>query len=232
METWMMGGLLAGQATSAPPLDVMALRMLVAFLCAWAIGYVYSRAHGALSYSQNFVQALVVLSLVVCVIMGIVGDSLSRAFGLAAALAVVRFRTPVKDARDTTFLFMSVAVGMGTGAGQVPFAVLSTFAMLGAVVFLETTAFGSRVDAEGVLRFRYLGADDGDQGALDAVLKRHARYFRLTGARQSGPGEPEELVYDIDLRSHEASQALVRELAAIAGVSAVTLLPTARVGEA
>lgn len=226
----MMGGFLTDGAASAPALDVMALRMLVAFLCAWAIGHVYSRTHGALSYSQNFVQSLVLLALVVSVIMGIVGDSLSRAFGLAAALAVVRFRTPVKDARDTTFLFMAVAVGMATGAGQLGFAGVSTVAMLGSVLFLESTAYGSRIDAEGVLRFRF-GGDTTKRQELDAVLTRHARFFRLTGARASGPGEPEELVYDIDLRSHDGSSELVRELAAIAGVTAVTLLPTARVGE-
>lgn len=231
VETWMMGGMLAGPGVGAPTLDAMALRLLVAFLCAWAIGVMYARTHGALSYSQNFVQSLVLLAMVVCVIMGIVGDSLSRAFGLAAALAVVRFRTPVKDARDTTFLFMAVASGMATGAGQLGFAGLATAALLGGVLFLELTSYGTRVDAEGVLRFRF-GGDDVQRGEVDAVLKRHARWFRLTAARTGGPGEPEELVYDIDLRAMNGSATLVRELAGIAHVSAVTLLPTARVGEA
>ncbi len=227
----MMGSLLTPATAGAPPLDAMALRLLVAFLCAWAMGTVYSRTHGALSYSQNFVQSLVLLAMVVCVIMGIVGDSLSRAFGLAAALAVVRFRTPVKDARDTTFLFMAVAAGMATGAGQLGFAALGTAALLVTAVFLDWSAYGSRVDAEGVLRFRFAGSDE-ERAAIDATLKRHARYFRLTGARTGGPGDPEELVYDIDLRSVNQSAALVRELGAIPHVSAVTLLPTARVGEA
>lgn len=225
-----MGGLLTGGAMDAVPLEAMALRLLVAGLCAWAMGYVYSRTHGALSYSQNFVQSLVLLAMVVCVIMGIVGDSLSRAFGLAAALAVVRFRTPVKDSRDTTFLFMAVAAGMATGAGQIGFAGLATFVLLGAVVFLEVTSYGSRVDAEGVLRFRF-GGDEGERPDVDAILKRHARYFRLTGARSAGPGQPEELVYDVDLRNDKASLELVRELSATENVSGVTLLPTARVGE-
>ncbi|MCB9684366.1 MAG: DUF4956 domain-containing protein [Alphaproteobacteria bacterium] len=42
---------------------------------------------------------------------------LARAFGLGAALAIVRFRTPVKDARDAVFLFLSVAIGMASGSG-------------------------------------------------------------------------------------------------------------------
>lgn len=230
METWMMGGFLASEAAGPVAVDVLALRMLVAFLCAWGMGFAYIRTHGALSYSQNFVQSLVLLSMIVTVIMGIVGDSLSRAFGLAAALAVVRFRTPVKDARDTTFLFMAVAAGMASGAGQLGFAAVATVLLVFAVYFLEATSYGSRVDAEGVLRFRYGGAEE-ERAAVDDILKRHARFYRLTGARSNGPNQPEELVYDVDLRSDLASAQLVRELSVIEHVTAVTLLPTARIGE-
>lgn len=226
----MMGTVLAPWAEDAVSPDMLVLRMLVAALCGWLLGWCYSRTHGALSYSQNFVQSLVLLSIIVCVVMGVVGDSLSRAFGLAAALAVVRFRTPVKDARDTTFLFMAVAAGMAAGAGQLLYAGMATLLLVLVAFFLGATAFGSRVDAEGILRFRYHGSEE-DRSTLTAIIRRHARHFQLTGARSAGTGEPEELIYDIDLRSDEASGALVRELADLEQVSAVTLLPSARVGE-
>ena len=226
----MMGTVLAPWSDGTVAPDALALRMLVAGLCAWLLGWCYSRTHGALSYSQNFVQSLVLLAMIVAVVMGIVGDSLSRAFGLAAALAVVRFRTPVKDARDTTFLFMAVAAGMAAGAGQLLYAGISTVILVLVAFLLGATAFGSRVDAEGILRFRFHGPEE-ERAKVTAVIKRHASFFQLTGARSAGAGEPEELVYDVDLRTDEASGALVRELADIAVVSAVTLLPSARVGE-
>lgn len=229
MDAWMMGGLLASPQ-DAVPLDAIVLRMLVAWLCGWALGWVYSRSHGALSYSQNFVQAIVILAMVVCMIMGVVGDSLSRAFGLAAALAVVRFRTPVKDARDTTFLFMAVASGMAAGAGQILFAGLTTVLMCGGSLWLSWTDFGARSDAEGLLRFRFAG-DETQRTAVNAALKKHSSSFRLSGARSGGAGSPEELVYDLDLRSENAASALLAELTSIESVTAVTLLPRARVGE-
>jgi hypothetical protein len=223
----MIGGLLVGGGAPVP-LQAIVLRVLVAFLCGWGLGWIYSRSHGALSYSQNFVQSLVLLCMVVCVIMGVVGDSLTRAFGLAAALAVVRFRTPVKDARDTTFLFMGVAAGMAAGAGQLLFAGVCTLLLALAVMTLDWTGFGTRAEAEGILRFRFHG-DEAGREAFAAVLRRHARTYRLTGARAAEAGGPEELVYDIDARDPGA---LVRELVASPGVSGVTLLPFARVGEA
>jgi len=226
----MVGGLLTGNTVAQPALDVVLLQMLVSGLCASAVGWAYTRTHGALSYSQNFVQSLVMLSMVVTVIMGVVGDSLTRAFGLAAALAVVRFRTPVKDARDTTFLFTAVAAGMASGAGQIAFAAVTTAAMVAVTFVLEWTAFGSRSIAEGVLRFRFAG-DEAQREAVASVLRQHSRHFRLSGARKGGSDAAEELVYDIDVRSDDASQALVADLSALDAVSAVALLPYARVGE-
>ncbi|MCB9673982.1 MAG: DUF4956 domain-containing protein [Alphaproteobacteria bacterium] len=230
MENWMFGGLLAGGASAQAPLDLVLLQILVSALCSAVVGWAYMRTHGALSYSQNFVQSIVMLAIVVTIIMGVVGDSLTRAFGLAAALAVVRFRTPVKDARDTVFLFMAVAEGMACGAGQIGFAAVVTAAMVTATFLLEWTAFGTRSIAEGVLRFRFAG-DETQREKVATVLRRHSRNFRLSGARKGGPGAPEELIYDIDVASDAASEALVAELSAIEAVSAVALLPYARVGE-
>ena len=71
--------------------DVL-LRLLVAFLAGMSVAWVYRASHGTLNYSQNFTQALVLLSLVVSVIMCVVGDSLARAFGLGAVQCSSRIR--------------------------------------------------------------------------------------------------------------------------------------------
>ncbi len=206
------------------------LRLLVAYLAGQAIGWFYSWSHGVLSYSQNFVQSLVMLSMIVCVIMGVVGDSLARAFGLAAALAIVRFRTPVKDARDTTFLFLSVATGMAAGAGQLSIAMAATVIIGTTALWMHWTGFGTRAQAEGMLRFRFNGDEDIREQII-AIIKSHTRGFQLTAARVSGPGGPEELVYDVNLRQVAAGDKLVRELTATGAVTGVALLPQARAGE-
>ncbi len=206
------------------------LRLLVAWLAATAVGWFYSWSHGSLSYSQNFVQSIVLLGMVVTVIMSVVGDSLARAFGLAAALAIVRFRTPVKDARDAVFLFLAVAVGMAAGGGMLGIA-LSAAAVIGVVsMMLNWTAYGTRSGEEGVLRLHFMGDDRGRE-AVATAIRKHCRSFHLTAARQGRAGGPEELVYDVNLRNREAGDGLVRELTGTGGVSGVALLPIARVGE-
>lgn len=230
-----MDGVLTSLFATAPGAEVgvgdFLLRLLVAWLAGQAIGWFYSWSHGVLSYSQNFVQSQVLLAMVVCVIMCVVGDSLARAFGLGAALAIVRFRTPVKDARDTVFLFLSVAVGMAAGTGMLGLAMAGTVVVGLTSMYLHWTAFGTRSGEEGVLRFQYAGGDT-ERTAIIELLRRHCRSFQLSAARMGKQGGPEELVYDVNLRDLGAGAQLVRELVGTAGVSGVSLLPQARVGEA
>lgn len=219
---------LASPAGVGPTPDEFLLRLLIAWLSGQAIGWFYARSHGALSYSQNFVQSLVLLAMVVCVVLGIVGDSIARAFGLAAALALVRFRTPVKDARDTAFLFLSVAVGMAAGAGQLAIAALATIFVGCAAMWLQFTGYGLRSRAEGLLRFRFSGDETGRE-VVHAVLRSHCRRYELTAARSAGASGPEELVYDVEVRG--SGEDLVRELSGTGLVAGVSLLPQARAGE-
>lgn len=217
-----------GEAVSTPDL---LLRLLVAWLAATAVGWFYAWSHGSLSYSQNYVQSLVLLAMVVCVVLTVVGDSLARAFGLGAALAIVRFRTPIKDSKDAVFLFLSVAVGMAAGTGLLGVA-LGASGVIGVTsMFLSWSAFGTRSGEEGVLRLHFQG-DDAGRDDLSKTIRKHCASFHLAAARQSRAGGPEEFVYDVNLRDPDAGDALVRELCGMGGVSGVSLLPLARVGEA
>ena len=51
-------------------------------------------------------QAQVLLCVSGALIMIIIGNSVARAFGIAGAASIIRFRTPVEDARDITILFI------------------------------------------------------------------------------------------------------------------------------
>ena len=86
--------------------------------------------------SRAMEQAHVLLCLAGALMMLIVGDSLPRAFGIAGAAAIVRFRTPVDDPRDVTVLFLLMALGMAAGLGLGTVAALGTIAVCACLVLL------------------------------------------------------------------------------------------------
>lgn len=52
------------------------------------------------------------------IIITIVKSSLALSLGLVGALSIVRFRTAIKDPEELSFLFISIAIGLGMGANQ------------------------------------------------------------------------------------------------------------------
>ena len=79
--------------------------LLICFVLTSVVATVYRWTFQSLSYSRSFVHTMILSSMVVAIIIMTVGNSLARGLGILGSLAIVRFRTPVRDTRDMTFLF-------------------------------------------------------------------------------------------------------------------------------
>ena len=71
-------------------------------------------------------QAQVLLCISGAMMMIIIGNNLARAFGIAGAASIIRFRTPIEDARDITIMFILMGLGMAAGLGALAVAGLGT----------------------------------------------------------------------------------------------------------
>jgi anti-anti-sigma factor len=76
-------------------------------------------------HTQTIEHAMVLLCMAGALVMLLVGESIARAFGIAGAASVVRFRTPIEDPKETTVLFLLMGLGMAIGVGALAFAGLS-----------------------------------------------------------------------------------------------------------
>jgi anti-anti-sigma factor len=86
-------------------------------------------------------QAQVLLCISGALMMIIIGNSVARAFGIAGAASIIRFRTPVEDARDITILFILMGLGMAAGLGALAVAGLGTLFLCAMIPLL--TLFSS-----------------------------------------------------------------------------------------
>ena len=78
---------------------------------------------------QGIQFTLLLLSVGGAFIWIVVADNLVRAFGLAGALSLIRFRTVVKDPMNTIKVFYAIIIGMACGLGQYFLAILGTVFM-------------------------------------------------------------------------------------------------------
>ena len=108
--------LLAVQSSTAnATIITLAYTLLLAFVLSSIIGWTYERTFLGLSYSRNYVQALVLSSVVAATVMQAIGDNVGRGLGMLGALSIVRFRTSFKDPRDIMFIFAALGAGIGCG---------------------------------------------------------------------------------------------------------------------
>ena len=88
------------------------INLTLSFILGVIVSLIYKKTHKGLSYSQSFMITNIFVAVIVCMVIMIIGNNLARAFALVGALSIIRFRTVVKDTKDTAFIFWSLAVGM------------------------------------------------------------------------------------------------------------------------
>lgn len=203
------------------PGDIL-LSLLLAFILGQVLAWVYYATHSGLSYSRNFVQSLILITVVVAMVMSVIGNNIITAVGLMGALAIIRFRNIIKDTRDIAFIFCALVVGMAAGSQRYATAIVGTTILILIALYLHLTGFGTHRPHNGFLRFRFAGPVGPDYPVL-AILKRFCSGFTLISVQDTGFGGPPEYAYQLMIRNAAKNEQMLFELEKIEGVEDVSL---------
>jgi len=100
------------------------LNAILAILLSGVLSRIYLLYGKTYSDRHLLARTFVVLSLTTMLVITVVKSSLALSLGLIGALSIVRFRTPVKEPEDLVYLFYSIAIGLGLGAGRKEFTII------------------------------------------------------------------------------------------------------------
>ncbi|TDQ52895.1 DUF4956 domain-containing protein [Actinorugispora endophytica] len=180
-------------------LDVTAALSL-AFVLSCSIAWVYRMTHRNVSYSQSYVQTLIVLGMIITLIMLVVGSNIARAFALVGALSVVRFRNAIKETRDVGFIFLVMGIGMACGTRFYLLAVIADVTILLATVLMHRFNW-FHLDVQRQIVKVQVPADGEDHApAVEDVLVRHTDEFELVSTESIRGGSLLELFYTARLK--------------------------------
>lgn len=199
------------------------LSLLLAFVLGQVLAWVYYFTHSGLSYSRTFVQALILITVVIAMVMAVIGSSIITAIGLMGALAIIRFRNIIKDTKDIAFIFCSLVVGMAAGSQRYAIAILGTIVLSLIVIYLYLAEFGTHQPHNGFLRFN-LTSHIGPKHPVYNILKRFCGSFTLISAQDSGHGETIiEYAYQLMVRNAAKNELMLSELEKVGGVENISL---------
>ncbi|CAM2009975.1 DUF4956 domain-containing protein [Acanthopleuribacter pedis] len=123
-----------------PTMINLALVLVLGQILAWH----YLTFSQVLSNKRKFARLFVLLAATTMMVISVVKTSLALSLGLVGALSIIRFRTPIKEPEDLSYLFLALATGIGIGADQRAATVLMFAGILG--VLTITNYFRRRKD--------------------------------------------------------------------------------------
>ena len=124
------------QGNTLSPQEIV-LHILASAVIGVAIYVSYWYTHAGTAYSKKFNVSLLTLTVLTGTVMTVIGNNIALSLGMVGALSIVRFRTAIKDSRDTTYIFWAIIVGICCGVGDYMVAGVGT-----AVVFVVLLILG------------------------------------------------------------------------------------------
>lgn len=174
------------------------LTIVVSFALGLLISYVYIKTHARGSYSQNFTLTLIMIPCIIAVIILLIGSDVARAFSLAGAFSIIRFRSAPGDPKDISYVFFAMAAGLACGVGLLAYAVFFTAFLCVVMVVLSKINFGARKTPYKVLKVVVPENLDYEREFED-IFNKYTVSHELQKVKTTDLGTLYELVYLINL---------------------------------
>ena len=203
--------------------EQIVIGMLLSFILSLTIATVYRWTYHGLSYSRSFVHTLVLGAVAASIMIMAIGNNLARGLGILGTLAIVRFRTPIRDPRDIIFLFATFAIGIATGAAVFSVAIYGTLMFCLIALYLHWSPFASRREYEGLLRFM-LPAQSASRDRLHEVFHAYCESADLVAMREAVQGDAIEFSYQVRLHDPSYQADLLDAINRLPDINEVSLL--------
>ncbi len=165
------------------PFEVMLARVLIAATFGLALGVVSYLTHTSERRDKAVIHSQISITIISSVIIMVIGYNVASAFGLFGILSLIRFKTTLKDTKDTTIFLFAVTIGMSCGSG------LYRVALVGSAVIIPVLFILKYVP---ILKFgqSYLSINctDLDKGyrAFIEFMKNRKTRFRMLNISDKG----------------------------------------------
>lgn len=198
------------------PIQTVLLVLLVAFLVALIIYLTYKNTYTGVLYNPRFNVSLIMITMITTMVMVVIGSNISVSLGMVGALSIIRFRTAVKDPRDTAFIFWCVVSGLACGTQNYTIVIVgSVFICLILFLFKKFTTKNNKY----VLIIKGKSFDLKEvEKTLDKKLKDYickGKYISVNGM---------EIIYDVKIKDSKISDDIIVSLSKVSGVNTINIV--------
>lgn len=175
------------------------------------IGIVYMYLCKKEGYGKNFIIGLVILPVIVSVVILLIGSNVARAFSMAGAFALVRFRSAPGNAKDIAIVFFAMASGLACGLGYVLFAAVFVVVLLLLLVLLNFIHFADHSSENRQLKIT-IPENLNFNHIFDDLLDKYTTKSQLIKVKTTNMGTMYELTYNVHMKKEADEKTFIDEL--------------------
>jgi len=209
------------------PVNVSVWQVIVTLLLSFVLGLLvtacYIKTYKGRYYSPSFTHTLIIVSMVISIIILVVGTNVARAFSLAGALSIIRFRTAIRDPRDVAFIFMAMGVGLACVAQYYLPAIIFTVIICLLIFIMSYLNYGRKKGLQKLLKIS-IPENLNYEGIFDEVFKKYLEDYEFIGVKTAGMGTIFELTYSIRHKPESNDKMLMDEIRVINGNLGVSIV--------
>lgn len=197
------------------PIETVFLILVIAFIVAMIIYLTYKNTYTGVMYNPRFNVSLVMITMVTTIVMVVIGSNISVSLGMVGALSIIRFRTAVKDPRDTAFIFWGIVSGLACGTQN--YTIVLAGSIVICLVLFGFKKFISKDD-------KYLLIVKGNSlniKEVEKAIEKGVKYYSCKGKYIKG--NDVELIYDVKLKN-DKDDSIVNTLKQDINVDTVNLV--------
>ena len=147
--------------------------IILSYILSYILSKIYISQANSLSNHESLAKIFPLLSITTTIVIAVVKSSLALSLGLVGALSIVRFRTPIKEPEELTYIFLAIAIGLANGADQYYASIIGL--LLAAISIIFNNKFFRKVKNKNSLRLSIQDIRDSDYFKAIEILTENCK---------------------------------------------------------
>lgn len=170
---------LSANAAEQVSVWIMIFNLFLSAVLSLVLGWVYAKYGSALSNRKQFARNFLPITMTTMFIITIIKSSLVLSLGLIGALSIIRFRTAIKEPEELSYLFLTIAIGMGIGANQAIITIVTLLTII-AIIWLRNINQNNMENGQNLYLTISSPTQDGNElNIIIKVLQKHCTDVNL-----------------------------------------------------
>lgn len=211
LDTTIFNSILSSTAEVSLTLNGTLCIIGTSIILGFIISIVYMKTNRNSTNSIGFATTLIMLPIIISIIILLVGNNVARAFSLAGAFSIIRFRSAAGEPKDISYIFFTLAVGLACGMGYLGYAAIFTIILSIVMIVLYKTKYGEHKNKPITLKIT-IPENLNYEDTFNDVLNKYTTSWQIERIKTRDFGALFELNYAIYLKDKVETKQFIDEL--------------------